>query len=223
MSAYREAIRAAERRDPFTKASVTRTVIDSGRALAGRLRTREEGVEDLAESLEKYSAALRPEDWVEKVGPVKKIVMTAAALIGITAGVMAGFAVNLIVAVVDAGFVVGSNIARIIITPGVLFVGLRILQGLYLEYQTGSSGPSTSSAAQTILERTVDPAEGAMYSLLGGSRPARTVERVSQVAAVVVGAALFILAAAFTWGVTQSLMPQANSNKNEAPWLKQSR
>jgi len=223
MSAYREAIRAAERGDPFTKASVTRTVIDSGRALAGRLRTREEGVEDLAESLEKYSAALRPEDWVEKVGPVKKVVMTAAALIGITAGVMAGFAVNLIVAVVDAGFVVGSNIVRIIITPGVLFVGLRILQGLYLEYQTGGSAPSTSSAAQTILERTVDPAEGAMYSLLGGSRPARTVERVNQVAAVVVGAALFILAAAFTWGVTKSLMPQANSNTNEAPWLKQSR
>src|SRR5687768_11813991 len=84
MSAYREAIRAAEREDPFTKASVTRTVIDSGRALAGRLRTREEGVDDLAESLEKYTAALRPEDWVEKVGPVTKSVTKIAGLMGLT-------------------------------------------------------------------------------------------------------------------------------------------
>ena len=57
--------RQSDSHDIVTRATVTRSIIDSARALANRLRTREHGVEKLVEDVEKYYQALRPEDWVK--------------------------------------------------------------------------------------------------------------------------------------------------------------
>ena len=43
-----------------------------------------------------------------------------------------------------------------------------------------SGGNGLMADAEAILRKTVDPAETAVYAILGGNRPARTMERVGK-------------------------------------------
>jgi hypothetical protein len=93
--AYREAKRQSDPQEIITRAAVTRSIIDSARALVNRMRTREHGVEKLVEEVEKYYQALRPEDWVERSSGAAA--MTASILgITITAGAIVGLALKLV-------------------------------------------------------------------------------------------------------------------------------
>jgi len=205
MTGYREAMRESERADFLTKVEVTRAVRDSGRAVAMRLRKLEHGVEDFIQELEKYYQALGPEDWVEKSWSGAQL---AAGIMGLTAGAITALAADLLVAIFTTGFTTGAYLAaRIVAYPTLGYFGLRLLHytyHLYHEYIPASHQPSL---ALSILARTVDPAEKAMYAVLGGGRPARTLERVKQLRAILIGGSLFVFALGVVFGFLQRLMP----------------
>ncbi len=205
MAAYQEAIKESDQSDFLTKAEVIRSVRDSSRAIANRLRTREQGTDDLVEKLEQYSQALHPEDWVERS---RSVATWAAGIMGLTAGAMAGLVLDALAGLFLAGAFVGANLIRYLLAyPVLLGVGLRILDNAYNEYMQASRQPSQLSKARFILSKTVDPAEKEVYAVLGGSRPARTFERAEQGGALLIGVMFFVFALGVVWAILQIFSP----------------
>jgi hypothetical protein len=99
---------------------------------------------------------------------------------------------------------------RFVATSGGLILVWRVLGFLYNQFQeqqksgwsgfTGGGGGLMASA-EVILQRTVDPAETAVYAILGGSRPARTLERAGQGGTIILIVVCFIVAAGIAYGI----------------------
>lgn len=205
LEAYKRAVNAAESTGPLAKAEVTRSILDSGRAVVARLRTRESGVDDLIREFESYIAALHPEDLVAKGWNASQgaYAIAAAALGG---GAILGFAGGLVLEfvlfLVEAGQQIGATMATIAtgLTGGMVYLILRGASNAYEEYQRSQNGPPSLSAAAQILRDSVDPAEVAFYQVAGGSRPVRTFEAANTGLNVVAYGVLGLLGGAIAYG-----------------------
>lgn len=185
IAAYQLAMQEGDRSDILTKSIVTSSIIDSGRALATRLRTREQGTDDLVQKLELYYQALHAEDWVEKS---KSAITKIAAFTGLTAGVMIPLILKFLLALLEDSF---NFFIKILSSGSLLYVFVQILRWAYKEISNASSKPSM---ANNILSRTVAPAESQVYALIGGNRPVRRVELINYGVATGVGVIVFVIA-----------------------------
>ncbi len=199
IATYQLAMQEGDRSDILTKSVVTRSIIDSGRALANHLRTREQGTDDLVQKLENYYQALHAEDWA---GKSASVVTKGATKMGITAGVMVALALNLLIGLANFGAQIGFNLVRLMAYPFIIYYLWKWFNDGYEKFSTGDQNPSQ---AHVILSRTIDPVEQQVYSLIGGSRPARTFERIEQGSAILYGVILFVLACGILFGFLQFL------------------
>jgi hypothetical protein len=189
-----------DKSDILTKSEVTRSIIDSGQALANRLRTREQSTDNLVHKLEQYYQALHAEDWAGKSASAVK---TGAVMMGITASVVVILACKFIKGLFNYSALVGFNLALLCSYPWVIGYFIKLFNDGYKKFSTADPNPSQ---ARYLLSRTVDPAENQVYALIGGSRPARTFERVEQGGAILVGVITFIVASGIVWGFLNFLI-----------------
>lgn len=199
IQAYRLALEEGDKSDILTRAEVTRSVIDSGQALANRLVTRVQGADILAQKLEHYVNALHADDIAGKAASVVK---KGAAMMGITAGVMLALALNLLGAVYEVGFMAGPVILRLLAYPLAMIWLIRLFHAAYKDFSTRDQREQNPSQARAILSHTVDPVEQQVYALIGGRPPARTFHRVGQGGAIIIGVILFV----FVWGFVTFLI-----------------
>lgn len=212
IAAYRQAMRQTDGKDILTKAEVARSIVDSGRGAVARLRTREEGLDDLTKEFETYIEAISREDWVKagwNAGKAANAALLAAAGIGLTAGGLAGFAIDAIRVLADVGYQLGAAAPavglKVIGYPPLAFGLLRGLQAAYSEWEQSRQQPREVSVAASILARTVNPPEQAFYAITGGARPVRTFEAAGAGLAILAGLAVGIVTAGIVIGLTGAL------------------
>jgi hypothetical protein len=203
-------MQATQNADVLTKAEVTRTIVDSGRSIANAIRTRVDGADAIAQSLESYVNALHPEDLVAKA---KSGVTEAAAILGITTGTVAGVALDVVRGLFALGEAVGANagaiVSRIVAYPPLLYFLVRAAQAAYENYENRSG--SQQSHASMILSQAVDSAERSICTTIGVAPPPRLFKRAGQGFAVALGAMLFVVAAGIVWAVTGSVPVESGS------------
>jgi hypothetical protein len=228
MSAYREAVREGDGVGPWGKAEIVRTVIDSAEAAATRLRTREQGVDDLVEAMEKYAEALKKEDWVEKGRQAVPVASGLGKLLlpAITLGAAGAFVWRFMTVLVTAGDLLGQVFVRMLLTHGV--PALMLLGWAYKSWEdykarqdrknyeamldprmsNHQSGPPVRTAG-TIIAQVLDPAEKDFWDLLGGQRPMRTSEKAAAGVSLGVSLGSLLLAGVvmlIVWGVINGIL-----------------
>jgi hypothetical protein len=205
LNAYRTALREADSTDIATRAAVTRAVFDSSKAAAAKLETRAEGVDDVAKKFQSFTSSVQPEDIV---GKTYTAVTGAAAAMGITAGVILGIAVDVLRALAEAGQQVGANapaiLTRVFAYPPLVYGLGRLFQSAYESWERDRREAQTVPN-QSILARTVDPAERELYKVLGGSPPIRTLKQAQYAGAVVLGVVLCVVFAGIVVGLSSAV------------------
>lgn len=205
LNAYRAALREADSTDVATRAAITRAVFDSSKAAAAKLETRAEGVDDVAKKFQSFTSSVQPEDIV---GKTYSVVTAAAAAMGITSGVILGIVVDVLRAFAEAGQQVGANLpailTRAVAYPPLLYGLGRWFQSAYESWERDRREAQTVPN-QSILARTVDPAERELYKVLGGSPPMRTLKQAQYAGAVALGVILCVVFAGIVVGLSSAI------------------